>query len=69
MSSIHAASQQMLQNMEHLNSGKRTLKQVMHQNAEIAEQNKTTAAAISGETIRLQDTIRGLGRLLNGARA
>lgn len=68
MASIHHASEQMLQNMQHLNTGNHSLETVTQQNAAIADHNKVTAAAIAEETLRLQDTIGGLGRLLHGAR-
>ena len=68
LASIHHASEQMLQNMQHINAGNRSLETVTQQNATIADHNKTTAGAIADETLRLQDTINGLGRLLHGAR-
>lgn len=68
MTNIHHASEQMLQNMQHISTGNHALETVTQQNAAIAEHNKTTAGAISEETLRLQATIKGLGRLLHGAR-
>lgn len=68
MASIHQASEQMLQNMQHISTGNHSLETVTQQNAAIADHNKTTAGAITEETQRLQDTINGLGRLLHGAR-
>lgn len=67
MANIHSASEQMLQNMQHINTGNRSLETVTQQNAAIADRNTAAAAAISSETGRLQETIGGLERLLVGA--
>jgi methyl-accepting chemotaxis protein len=67
MTSIHSASEQMLQNMQHINTGNRSLETVTQQNAAIADRNMAAASAIVTETKHLQDTIGGLERLLVGA--
>jgi len=67
MKSIHASSGQMLQSMQHINTNNRALGTVTQKNAAIAEANTTSSKTIAQETVRLQDTIRGLERLLNGA--
>jgi len=69
MKNIHNSSEQMLQNMQHINSSNRSLTAVTEQNATIADQNTASAEAIRGETGRLDGTIRSLERLLNSARA
>jgi methyl-accepting chemotaxis protein len=67
MRNVHLASEQMLQNMEHINASNRSLGTVTQQNATIADHNKATASAIALESARLQETIRGLEHLLAGA--
>jgi methyl-accepting chemotaxis protein len=69
MKSIHHSSEQMLQNMQHINASNRSLTTVTEQNATIAEQNTASAGTITAETARLERTIRGLEQLLNRAPA
>ena len=66
MTGIHTASEQMLQNMQHINTGSRSLESVTQQNAGIAEHNMAAANAISEETKNLQETIAALDRLIVG---
>ena len=68
MLTIHAASQQMLQNMQHMNSGSHTMATVTQQNAAIADDNATAAEAIARETGTLQTAIINLEETLLGAR-
>lgn len=68
MLTIHAASQQMLQNMHHMNTGSRTMEAVTQKNAAIAGENALAAEAIAQETSRLQSTIITLEETLLGAR-
>lgn len=65
---IHSASQQMLENMQHINAGNKSMETVTRQNAEIATHNASMAAEISRETQRFQSTIRHLEWMLLGAR-
>jgi hypothetical protein len=67
MQGIHAASQQMLQNMEHINTGNRSMGDVTQQNAAIADRNAATSAAISEETKQLNLAIGHLRELILGA--
>ena len=69
MKNIHSSSEQMLQNMPHINSSNRSLTSVTEQNATIADQNTASAAAITDETGRLEVTIGSLEKLLNSAPA
>lgn len=69
MKSIHHSSEQMLQNMQHINTSNRSLASVTEKNAAIADENTASAATITDETGRLAGTIRGLERLLNRAPA
>jgi methyl-accepting chemotaxis protein len=69
MKSIHNSSEQMLQNMQHINSSSRSLASVTEKNALIADQNTASAAAITAETSRLEGTIYSLENLLNRASA
>lgn len=66
MSNIRAASQQMLQNMQHINTGNRSREAISQQSAQIADHNAATAAAIADETRRLQTTIVELEQMLAG---
>lgn len=66
MLSIRNASQQMLQNMQHINTGNRSREAISQQSAQVADHNAATAAAITEETQRLQTTIFGLEQILLG---
>lgn len=66
MHSIHTASCQMLQSMQHLNTGRRSMDSVTQQNAAIADHNASTASAIAEESTRLTNTIRTLEQQLMG---
>jgi len=68
MLTIHAASQQMLLNMQHMNNGSHTMEAVTQKNAEIADNNASAAEAISSETDKLQATIIALEETLLGTR-
>lgn len=68
MLGIHTASQQMLQNMQHINTGNKSMETVTQQNAAIAEHNTKTANMIAEETQKLLQTIRSLERTLMGVR-
>jgi len=66
MHNIHTASCQMLQGMQQLSTGNRSMDSVTQQNAAIADHNASTAAAIAEETERLNTTIRDLEHQLMG---
>ena len=65
---IHSASQQMLENMQHINAGNKSMETVTRQNAEIAGHNASMAEEIAEETQRLQSTLRHLEQMLLGTR-
>jgi methyl-accepting chemotaxis protein len=67
MSTIQTSSQQMLQNMQHINTGSRSMEGITQKNAAIADHNASTASAIADETKQLQSTIAGLEQLLGRA--
>jgi methyl-accepting chemotaxis protein len=69
MKNIHDSSEQMLQNMQHINSSNRSLTSVTEQNAAIADQNTASAVAITQVTGRLEGTLGSLEKLLNSAPA
>ena len=69
MQGIHVASEQMLRNMQHINTGNRSLENVTQQNAAIAQENAAAAQSITEETSRLQTALAGLKRLLVGVEA
>jgi hypothetical protein len=66
MQNIYTASRQMLQGMQQLSTGNRSMETVTQQNAAIADHNASTAAAIAEETERLNGTIRDLEHQLMG---
>jgi len=68
MQNIYTASRQMLQGMQQLNTGNRSMETVTQQNAAIADHNASTAAAIAEETDRLNGTIRDLESQLMGTK-
>jgi methyl-accepting chemotaxis protein len=68
MASIRSASQQMLQSMQHINTGNRARESISQQSAQIADHNTATAQAISDETERLLTTIVDLEQMLMGLR-
>jgi methyl-accepting chemotaxis protein len=67
MRTIQTSSQQMLQNMQHINTGSRSMEGITQKNAAIADHNASTASAIADETKQLQSTIAGLEQLLGRA--
>ena len=69
MQGIHVASEQMLRNMQHINTGNRSLENVTQQNAAIAQENAAAAQSITEETSRLQTALAGLKRVLVGVEA
>lgn len=66
MTSIRSASQQMLQSMQHINTGNRAREAISQQSAQIADHNTATAQAISDETAHLLTTIVELEQMLMG---
>ena len=66
MHSIHTASCQMLQGMQQLTTGNRSMENVTQQNAAIADHNASTASAMSHEVAQLNTTIRTLEQELMG---
>lgn len=66
MRSIHAASQEMLNHLQQINAGSRSLESVTQQNTAIADHNADTSEAISIETDQLLVTISSLARTLRG---
>ena len=66
---IQTSSEQMLTNMQHINTGNRSLEGVTQQNAAIAEHNASSSAAIAAETEHLTHTIGALEHVLLGRRA
>ncbi len=63
---IQASSEQMLTNMQHINTGSRSMENVTQQNAAIAEHNASSSAAIAAETEHLAQTIGALEHVLLG---
>jgi methyl-accepting chemotaxis protein len=69
MRGIQTASEQMLQNLQHINAGSKAMEGVTQQNAAIAHHNASTASSISEETHQLQSTILELQETLLGSHA
>ncbi len=65
---IQTASEQMLTNMQHINTGSRSMETITQKNAAIAEDNATASAAIAEETGQLTATIASLEEVLLGRR-
>jgi len=63
---IQTSSEQMLTNMQHINTGARSMEGVTQQNAAIAEHNASSSAAITAETENLTRTIAALESVLLG---
>lgn len=66
---IQTSSEQMLTNMQHINTGARSMEGVTQQNAAIAEHNASSSAAIAAETENLTRTIAALESVLLGRTA